>query len=226
LTLPTSKDDYFSENYRDYVKQNPPKKLDHYIEVIDHHSKIRNLDILDIGCGLGAFLERASQQRPDWSLSGTDMDASGVAATQRLVPEASVISSSASEQSHPAASFDVITAWDVIEHVDDLMRVRDAVAMMIRPEGFFHFVVPVYDGLMGPIITRLDTDPTHVHKTSRHFWLDWASERFQVVGWHGIFRFLPKRGPYIHYPTLALKGIAPAILVSCRFEESSTMRRS
>ena len=225
MTLPTSSDDYFSANYRDYVEQNPTRKLDHYIEVIERHSRGHNLDILDIGCGLGAFLERAGQQRPDWSLYGTDMDPSGVVATRRLVPEASVISSSASELSHPAASFDVITAWDVVEHVDDLIGVRDAVAVMLRPGGFFHFVVPVYDGLMGPIITRLDDDPTHVHKTSRHFWLDWASERFQVVSWHGIFRYLVMRGLYIHYPTFALKRIAPAILVSCRFEEGSTMRR-
>jgi hypothetical protein len=78
------------------------------------------------------------------------------------------------------------------------------------------FVVPVYDGPLGPVVRMLDGDPTHVHKESRDFWLDWAGERFVIQEWCGVFRYLLPRGPYINWPTQALRRIAPAIAVVVR----------
>jgi hypothetical protein len=78
------------------------------------------------------------------------------------------------------------------------------------------FVVPVYDGLSGPIIRRLDRDPTHVHKWPRDRWLDWAASHFEVVDWTGILRWLTPLGYYLHVVTRLGKRHTPAILVTCR----------
>ena len=77
-------------------------------------------------------------------------------------------------------------------------------------------MVPVYDGLSGPIVRLLDRDPTHVHKQSRHDWLAWAGRHFNVLEWEGVIRYLLPGGHYLNVPSRALRAHTPAILVACR----------
>lgn len=87
---------------------------------------------------------------------------------------------------------------------------------MLKPGGLFLFVVPVYDGVTGKIVNRLDRDPTHIHKRGRDFWLQWASEGLEILDWHGIFRYLVAGRWYAHLPTRRLRRQASAILVACQ----------
>jgi ubiquinone/menaquinone biosynthesis C-methylase UbiE len=206
---------YFDQAYRDYRLQNPARKLDHYLDVIDTHVPPGPKSLLDIGCGLGAFVERAAERHPDWSLAATDIDIEAVAETRRQIPKATILMASAEEAPFTSASFDVITAWDVFEHVPDVDAAARSVTHMLKPGGLLVFVVPVYDGVTGPLIRRLDKDPTHVHKLSRATWVDWARDRFGEVEWHGLLRYLVGR-TYIHITTARLRRHTPAILVSCR----------
>lgn len=208
---------YFDTAYRDYAAQNPDRKLDHYLGEIATYGAIEgDVSLLDVGCGRGSFLRRAAEVRPDWRLAGTDIDREGVAATRQAVPSAQVLEAPATDTPFEPDSFDVITAWDVLEHVPDLAAVLESVTNMLRPEGIFVFVVPVYDGITGPIIRQLDKDPTHIHKKGRDWWISWASSRFEVLRWHGIFRYLLTSECYIHQPTKRLRGHSPAVLVACR----------
>jgi 2-polyprenyl-3-methyl-5-hydroxy-6-metoxy-1,4-benzoquinol methylase len=149
-------------------------------------------------------------------LHGTDINRQGADATQARVPSATVTVSSAATRSHPAATFDIVTAWDVVEHVESLDRVADSVHSMLRPDGLFLFVVPVYDGLLGEVVERLDKDPTHIHKRGRDFWLDWAAARFEILEWHGIFRYLVAGQWYAHVHTRRLRRQGSAVLITCR----------
>jgi SAM-dependent methyltransferase len=211
-----SSSDYFVDQYRDYEKQNSPRKLDHYLDVIDSHWTGGQAELLDVGCGLGSFLERAHLRHPAWLLHGTDINRQGVEATQARVPSAVVTMSSADTRSHPAATFDLVTAWDVVEHVAAADRVADSIDTMLRPGGLFFFVVPVYDGMLGKIVERLDQDPTHIHKRGRDFWLDWAANRFEILEWHGIFRYLVADRWYAHIHTRLLRRQGSAVLIACR----------
>lgn len=204
---------YFQEAYRNYERQNPSYKLDHYVDQVAA-APPQATNLLDVGCGLGSFLERIAMRRPDLTLSGTDIDAVAVSSTRARVPDASVFEASAEDIPFPAESIDIVTAWDVPEHVADLNRFKAEVLRVLKRDGVFLFVVPVYDGLTGPLISRLDRDPTHVHKLPRTFWLDWAANGFDVADWHGLFRYL--LGPaYLHVPTRLFRRASPAILVSC-----------
>jgi SAM-dependent methyltransferase len=206
---------YFDKAYRDYRAQNPPRKLDHYLDEIESRVAPGAMDVLDIGCGLGAFLKRASERFPDWRLYGTDVEPSAISTTTRLVPTATVSHSSATDTPYPDDSFDIITAWDVIEHVPDLERVAVSISRMLKPQGLLVFVVPVYDGLVGPAIRRLDKDPTHLHKEPRDAWLQWAKEHFDSIEWHGLARFLFGKS-YFHASTTRFRRHTPAILVAGR----------
>jgi hypothetical protein len=86
---------------------------------------------------------------------------------------------------------------------------------MLKPNGLFVFVVPVYDGLAGPAIRRLDKDPTHLHKEPRDAWLEWANQHFDSIEWHGLTRYLFGKF-YFHASTTRFRRHTPAILVAAR----------
>lgn len=231
--------DYFAANYRDYAAQNPAWKLRFYRSVIERLAPRPVEDerrrLLDIGCGLGRFLAHmaaagtgpsselpsAAPSRAPFELAGTDLSRHAVEHDRERWPALTFVHASATDRPFPTdgfphADFHVVTAFDVVEHVPDLAAVGEAVEAQLLPGGLFVFVVPVYDGLSGPIIRRLDRDPTHVHKNPRAFWLRWAEERFELVEWWGVLRYLLPGGLYLHWPTRLGRGHTPAILVAAR----------
>ncbi len=214
--MPTFEQPYFDANYRDYAAQNPPWKLRFYARSIERFAPAaRPLALLDVGCGLGRFLGFLAA-RGGYRLCGTDLSHYAVVENRKAWQGIEFREASATERPYPDASFDVITTLDVIEHVPDLAAVGEAVRSMLKPGGLYVFVVPVYDGLSGPLIRRLDRDPTHVHKRERAFWLGWAAERFEVLGWWGMLRYLLPGGLYLHWPTRLGRRHTPAILVAAR----------
>ena len=72
--------------------------------------------VLDVGCALGYFLETAQQH--GWQTSGIDLSGYAVGRAQHHAG-CDVHWGELSEVQLPAASFDVITLWDVVEHMTD-----------------------------------------------------------------------------------------------------------
>ncbi|MBI3611289.1 MAG: class I SAM-dependent methyltransferase [Nitrospirae bacterium] len=206
-------EDYFRTAYKNYDRQNPSYKMDFYHRlVITALPSVSKPRVLDMGCAFGKFL---SSLNPDWSLYGVDSSSHAVAEAHKRLPHAHLSVSSATEIPFEGR-FDVITAFDVIEHIPDLEQVAETVAKRLNPEGRFIFVVPVYDGPLGPVIRILDRDPTHLHKASRDFWLAWADRHFGIEQWCGITRYLLPGGFYFHWPTRLARRWAPAIAVIAR----------
>ena len=199
---------YFDKQYRNYVRQNPPRKLAFYRQLVEKAagSKCRPR-ILDIGCAFGLFLASFDERWQRWGEDASEY------AIRRAKQESQPISYGVTlEGRHPfAGPFDVITAWDVLEHVSEVGGLLDWIRENLAPGGAFVFVVPVYDGLTGPIVRMLDRDPTHLHKRTRNYWLKAAGDRLQLIDWWGIYRFLLPAGPYMHVVTHALRNHTPAI---------------
>jgi SAM-dependent methyltransferase len=171
--------------------------------------------VLDIGCAFGAFL---SALDPRWERYGTDVSRYAVEKAAAALPEIRFARADVDAIPFPGP-FDVITSFDVIEHIGSLDQVARTVEALLAPGGHFVFVVPVYDGVTGPVIRLLDKDETHVHKRSRDFWLRWVSERFDMVAWCGIYRYLIPGWGYAHIPTRRLRRFTPAIAVTARRRE-------
>lgn len=208
--------DYYSANYRDYELQNPSKKLDFYISQIEKSCSVSTPTILDVGFGLGAFLKRVAEVKGDWNLFGTELRTEAVdQVSAQLSERATIRQASADETNFSNQRFDVITAWDVLEHLDDPIAAIAHLRSLLSEEGTFHFVVPVYDGVLGPVVKALDKDPTHVHQESRDFWIASANDLFREVEWQGILRYLLPGGAYVHWPNRAFRSHSPAIIVTC-----------
>jgi SAM-dependent methyltransferase len=201
--------DYYHTIYRHYERQNPSYKRGFYRDLVFKHAGSQPARILDVGCAFGGFLA----WMPDtWDRFGIDVSSFAIQRGERA--HSGLHLAAATLDTNPfSGPFDVVTSFDVIEHIENLETVAASIDKLLKPGGLFVFVVPTYDGPLGPVVHLLDRDPTHIHKTNRKFWLDWAARHFEVQEWMGAYRMLLPRGPYIHWPTRALRAFAPAIVV-------------
>src|SRR5688572_24330251 len=202
---------YFSDQYRDYASQNPPRKLGFYLRVLSRYvAADRPADVLDVGCGRAAWLGHLARHTP-WRLVGTDVSEWAIESNRLQYPAIDFRVAGATDRPFADAAFDAVSACDVLEHVPDRDAAIAALTTMLRPGGHLLAVVPVYDGLCGPIIRRMDKDPTHIHKLARREWLSWLATHVEIVEWCGIVRYLLPGRAYLHVPTHVGRDHAPAI---------------
>jgi SAM-dependent methyltransferase len=213
---------YFESVYRDYTVQNPKRKLRFYRSLVERHLGSREgLQILDVGCAFGLFLESLG---PRYRRFGMDASRYAVTSYRKRVPDARAVVADAARPPF-AGSFDAVVAFDVLEHVPDVESALAFVRGALAADGVFVFVVPVYDGPLGPVIRLLDRDPTHVHKRSREWWLDLVGRDFEVVAWTGILRYTVAPEVYLHWPGEWMRGFAPAIAVVARLRREDRPER-
>jgi SAM-dependent methyltransferase len=200
--------DYFERCYRDYDRQNPRGKLTFYSRLASQAAAGADAPrILDIGCAMGLFL---STLGTTWRKFGVDASEYAISNARGRVPEADFRVARGADLFFDV-KFDVITAFDVLEHLEDPLAVVGRIAELLKPGGGWVFVVPVYDGPTGPIIRLLDRDPTHLQKHGRNYWLELPGCDFELVDWWGIYRYLIPLGPYLHIVTRRLRRFTPAI---------------
>jgi SAM-dependent methyltransferase len=98
--------------------------------------------LLDLGCSSGAFLEY--MKGPAWKLYGIEMSAEG-ARTAEARSGAQVFVGDVPDAPIAAGTFDVITCFDVLEHLYEPRRVLAKVGEWLKPGGIFYVLVPNID---------------------------------------------------------------------------------
>jgi SAM-dependent methyltransferase len=98
--------------------------------------------ILDIGCSSGGFL--STMRSPAWKLYGIEMEES-TAERARATTGAKVFVGDAVEAPFASASFDVITCFDVLEHVYSPRQFLEKVFFWLKPGGIFYAMMPNID---------------------------------------------------------------------------------
>lgn len=111
--------------------------------VLDQLEKISFSSIVDIGCGDGRFLREIAQTYPGKQLLGVDASERAIRLAQALNPELDYRASDI-VQNPLAATFDVATLIEVIEHIPPaaLPDFLGAVAKAIQPGGHLVLTVP------------------------------------------------------------------------------------
>ena len=102
--------------------------------------------VVDVGCGSGEFSAMAAAE--GYSAVGLDVSEPSIDAARTLHPQVDyrVGDASALAATEPA-SFDVVTLWDVIEHVMRPHEVIADCAALLRPEGLIVLGTPNGDSL-------------------------------------------------------------------------------
>ena len=107
--------------------------------------------MLDIGCGVGDFLHTAEEH--GWKCTGVEPseEAKAIAKTKT---KADIINSEDMEKI-PDASFDLITMWHVLEHVDDLKWQIEQLHRLTKTKGRIVIAVPNYKSYDGQYYKEL-----------------------------------------------------------------------
>lgn len=98
--------------------------------------------LLDLGCSSGAFLRSLSGK--SWDLYGIEMSGESAKKAQRTSGAQVFVGDILDAQFSPG-SFDVITCFDVFEHLYEPRRVIAKVAEWLKPGGIFYILVPNVD---------------------------------------------------------------------------------
>jgi 2-polyprenyl-3-methyl-5-hydroxy-6-metoxy-1,4-benzoquinol methylase len=98
--------------------------------------------LLDLGCSSGSFLEFIREE--NWKLYGVEMSADG-AKTASEKSGAQVFAGDIVKAPFPPESFDVITCFDVLEHLYEPRQVMAKVMEWLKPGGIFYVLVPNID---------------------------------------------------------------------------------
>ncbi len=96
--------------------------------------------LLDVGCATGVFLE-AMHRYPGWELFGVEINATAAQIGQSK-NIAEIIVTSLEKGGYPDAFFDVITLWDVFEHMIDPSASLRELVRILKPDGTLIMRVP------------------------------------------------------------------------------------
>jgi SAM-dependent methyltransferase len=133
--------------------------------------------IMEIGSGTGYVLSGIRTAFPEAELHGSEIFAAGLAFAADRVPSATLYQMDA-RQIPFRGHFDVIGAFDVLEHIEDDVAVLEEVARALRPGGGLIVSVPQHPALWSP----QDDHAFHVRRyTSRELGRKAKAAGFEVL---------------------------------------------
>lgn len=107
-------------------------------DIVSHYAPGRQLRLLDYGCGTGHFLKTAIKR--GWSAAGIEKNPSARKYAAGLTGTG--IMDENGFQKIEDASFDVITLWHVLEHVENLNETIEEINRILTPEGAIIIALP------------------------------------------------------------------------------------
>jgi len=121
-----------------------PITIKRYNEILDQFEKVRKTNrLLDVGCGIGYFLEVAKKR--GWEVYGTEFtdEAIRICQTKGIQMQQGVLN----PQNYSVESFDVITSFEVIEHINTPNAEMKNITSLLRKGGYFYVTTPNFNSL-------------------------------------------------------------------------------
>lgn len=149
-------------------------KKDIILDTIGRHLKFKSSSmILDIGCGSGLMLndlEKIGQT------NGMDMSNEAIQFSKEIFAGPVKQGSLPYQVPYPASTFELITALDVIEHIDDDVASLEAIKRLLSTSGKAVITVPAYMFLWS------EFDEMNEHK--RRYTLTELQQKLITAGFH------------------------------------------
>lgn len=148
--------------YLDYEgdSQTEVKNMKSYVEGIKRFRKSGKL--LDIGCATGLFMLEA--QKAGFDVYGIDVSSYAISIARRRFPDR-VKCASVERAKFKKTSFDVITLFDVIEHLGNPRRVLSRIAALLKPNG----LLVINTGDTDSLLAKLQGSYWHFFIPPQHF---------------------------------------------------------
>jgi 2-polyprenyl-3-methyl-5-hydroxy-6-metoxy-1,4-benzoquinol methylase len=141
------KDPYFSYDNQDIttISKGRFRSKNNTLELVEKFIGVGK--VLDVGCGAGDFLLIAKNR--GWEVTGVELSPGLFNICERK--KYNVINSSFEDVDFPDHSFDLLTFWDVIEHVIDPVYCVMKAKRMLSSGGIAIFCTPNEDSLLAKI---------------------------------------------------------------------------
>lgn len=137
--------------YTDYIKDEPNIRRTSQRRLKHLEQFVAPGKLLDVGCATGFFIDEA--QRRGWAVEGLDVSAFGVDHARTHYGVAAY-HSALTEIELPAGAYDMVTMWDVIEHVPDPKAYVHKAAELLRSGGVISLATPDVDSLPARLAGR------------------------------------------------------------------------
>ena len=169
------------------------------------------VDVLEIGCGIGGVID-ALRQLGNLRLTGSEIYIQGLKYARKKMPDVDFIQLDATNIPFQAA-FDVVGAFDVIEHIDEDELVMRQVWRTLRSDGLFIVTVPQYQWMW----SRLDTLVHHKRRYSRGDLVD----KLRRAGFDVIYTtsFVTTLFPFMALSRLRDRGTAASADATAEFSD-------
>lgn len=121
--------------------------------------------LLDVGCGLGLFLQTMTGE---FEIYGMDLSPYAIGEVGKRLPQATVAVGSLTDGVPFDVVFDVVTAINIFEHLDDPAAGLDAVRARLRPGGLLVAHLPTIGNRLQARLYAgsYAADPTHIYRPS------------------------------------------------------------
>ena len=145
--------EYFSQTtnpyrgYSDYLSQDSLRSLvrdaERKIGIVARHCALSDADVLEMGCATGETCYVVSQTGA--RVAGCDLSAEAIRLARSRYPRLDFRVGSAEEIPFPDHSFDVILAFELIEHLSSPTKFISQVRRLIKPGGILVLTTPNAD---------------------------------------------------------------------------------
>lgn len=182
-----------NKGYADYIGRRELRKayFRSAMPMIKYYLAAKVPRVLDVGCATGFFLEVAREQ--GWEAQGVEVSVYAAEyARSRLGLD--VRTGTLAEVKLPPCTFDLITFWDVIEHVPDPFETLTLAHDLLRPDGLVIISTGDISGVTARFYGRrwaLLAPPGHLFYFSRRTLFSMLQRTgFRSVNWRSDGAFL------------------------------------
>jgi len=104
--------------------------------------------LLDLGCGAGYFLAAVEEQFPSIKLTGVDLSEENLSSANATLKRTTLIKGDATRLKLPDSSFDVVSAQELIEHVNDDKALLAEIWRVLKSKGTLIISTPDTEKLL------------------------------------------------------------------------------
>lgn len=136
-----------------------------YKPFFDHIKHHPNMRLLDVGCGVGRFCQAAHSL--GWNVTGIDVSKKAISVAKQYA-RFPVYCLKLDEFSWQGERFDVVTAFEVLEHLPDPVDFLQRCRKLLSDRGQIFCTVPNWDCDLVQTATRMDwVPPVHLNFFTR-----------------------------------------------------------
>lgn len=122
------------------------KRYDDLLDKFEPYRKTNN--IIDVGCGDGFFLEVAKKRK--WNVFGTEFTQNAIEVCQQKGIKMTI--SPLGPTCYERDFFDIITSFEVIEHISNPVQELNSYSSILRKGGIVYVTTPNFDSVSRTIL--------------------------------------------------------------------------